>query len=198
VFDLSRSGSPFEPGSFIFIAASLRRLAKNCLSESHILGEAFELPLRAVRDSERRLQVGREKLVGDLNQDFSRYPHKRHHQRQTKGVAVTVNCNGPRLTLTTLITYIPLWLTVELSTATPLEASTVCTATPEGFTSTSLYGTFRLDSATTDISCAPAGTVKPLLEVCPAEALPDWFVVVPGPVVGCVVVTEFCKQKLST
>src|SRR5258706_3674056 len=139
-----------------------------------------------------------ERTCGCLNQEFSRYPHKRGHQRQTKGVAVTVNCNGPRLTLTTLITYKPLWLTVELSTATPFVASTVCTATPEGLTSTSLYGTFKLDSATMDISCAPAGTEKPRLDVCPAETLPGWLIVVPGPVVGCVPVTEFCKQKVST
>src|SRR5712675_1694878 len=66
-----------------------------------------------------------ERTCGCLNQEFSRYPHKRRHQRQTKGVAVTVNCNGPRLTLTTLIRYKPLWLTVELSTATPFDASTV-------------------------------------------------------------------------
>src|SRR5882762_7686059 len=81
------------------------------------------------------VQVGRENLWWPKSR-FLSLPHKLHHQRQTNGVAVTVNCNGPRLTLTTLIKYVPLWLTVEFSTATPFEASTVCTATPDGFTST--------------------------------------------------------------
>ena len=69
---------------------------------------------------------------------YSTAPLDSSLQRETNGVAVNVNCNGPRLTLTTLIKYVPVWFTVELSTATPLEASTVCNATPEGFTSTSL------------------------------------------------------------
>src|SRR5213593_4474568 len=46
-------------------------------------------------------------------------------------------------------------ITLELKTAVPFEASTVCIATPEGFTSTSLTGTFRLDSATNrNLLCA--------------------------------------------
>src|SRR5213593_1705337 len=108
----------------------------------------------------RGVHVGREKSWAE-----SKSLQPSPSQRQTNGVAVTVNCNGPRLTLTTLTKYVPLWLTVEFSTATPFVASTVCSATPEGFTSTSLYGTITVDSATTEISCAPAGIVKPLVDV---------------------------------
>src|SRR5437870_9541886 len=100
-------------------------------------------------------------------------------QRQTNGVAVTVNCNGPRLTLTTLIKYVPLWLTVEFSTATPFVASTVCSATPEGFTSTIFTGTFRLDSATNrNLLCACRHRV---IGACLSGRSPvlGWFVVLP-------------------
>src|SRR5262249_30019924 len=96
----------------------------------------------------RRGLMGREKL----NSTRCYSPVPTNGQRQTNGVAVTLNCKGPRLTLTTLMIYVPPCVTFEFSTATPFVASTVCNATPDGFTRTSLYGTFTLDSATTEIS----------------------------------------------
>ena len=73
--------------------------------------------------------------AGPLNE---RSPVPSLRQRQTKGVAVMVNCNGPRLTFTTLIKYVPLCVTGAFSTATPFTASTVWSVTPDGFTSINL------------------------------------------------------------
>ena len=50
----------------------------------------------------------------------------------------------------------------------------------------------------TEISYAPAGIVKPVVDVCPAETELDWLVVAPGTLVGCAPDMEFCKHNAST